>query len=134
MHSFRRLLLIAPLSLAVAGCGILYKQPIYQGNLLEKEAVDQLAPGLSKQQVSGLLGSPSVSDPFHAQRWDYATTQRTNRRGDVEMKTLTLHFENDSLTRWEGDYFPEQDEQLARNSIRQFGPNLAKDKSKRGGR
>jgi outer membrane protein assembly factor BamE len=132
MHSFHRLLLIAPLTLAVAGCGILYKQPIYQGNLLEKEAVDQLREGLSKQQVAGLLGTPSLSDPFHAQRWDYAATQRTNRRGDVEIKTLTLHFDNDSLVRWEGDYFPEQDEQLARSSIRQFGPNLAKDKDKKG--
>ncbi|MCR6686914.1 outer membrane protein assembly factor BamE [Pseudoxanthomonas sp.] len=133
MPSFR-LLLIAPLSLALAGCGILYKQPIYQGNLMEKEAVDQLRPGLSKQQVAGLLGTPSVADPFHAQRWDYSASQRTNRRGDVEIKTLTLHFENDSLARWEGDYFPEQDEELARNSIRQFGPNLVKEKDKRGGR
>jgi len=131
MHSLHRLLLIAPLTLAVTGCGILYKQPIYQGNLLEKEAVDQLRPGLSKQQVAGLLGTPSLADPFHAQRWDYAATQRTNRRGDVETKILTLHFENDVLARWEGEYFPEQDEELARKSIRQFGPNLAKEKDKR---
>jgi outer membrane protein assembly factor BamE len=133
MPSFRRLLLIAPLSLAIAGCGALYKQPIYQGNLLEKEAVDQLKPGLSKQQVAGLLGTPSVQDPFHAQRWDYSASERTNRRGTVEMKTLTLYFENDTLARWDGDYFPEQDLELARKSIRQFGPNLAKDKDKRGG-
>ncbi|WP_374011719.1 outer membrane protein assembly factor BamE [Pseudoxanthomonas koreensis] len=130
MPSFRRLLLIAPLTLAVAGCGVLYKQPIYQGNLMEKEAVDQLRPGLSKQQVAGLLGTPSLTDPFHAQRWDYASSQRINRRGTVEIKTLTLYFENDELARWEGDYFPEQDAELARNSLRQFGPNLAKDKDK----
>ncbi len=134
MPSFRRLLLIAPLSLAVAGCGALYKQPIYQGNLMEKEAVDQLTPGLSKQQVAGLIGTPSIADPFHAQRWDYAATERTNRRGTTEAKTLTLYFENDALVRWEGDYFPEQDLELARSSIRQFGPNLAKEKDKRGRR
>jgi len=133
MPSFRRLLLIAPLSIAIAGCGALYKQPIYQGNLLEKEAVDQLKPGLSKQQVAGLLGTPSVQDPFHAQRWDYSASERTDRRGTVEMKTLTLYFENDTLARWDGDYFPEQDQELARKSIRQFGPNLAKEKDKRGG-
>ncbi|KAF1697668.1 outer membrane protein assembly factor BamE [Pseudoxanthomonas koreensis] len=134
MPSFRRLLLIAPLSLAVAGCGVLYKQPIYQGNLMEKEAVDQLKPGLSKQQVAGLLGTPSIADPFHAQRWDYSATERTNRRGTVEGKTLTLHFENDTLVRWEGDYFPEQDLELAQGSIRKFGPNLARDKDKKGRR
>ena len=131
MPSFRRLLLIAPLTLAVTGCGILYKQPIYQGNLMEKEAVDQLRPGLSKQQVAGLLGTPSIQDPFHAQRWDYAATERTNRRGTVEGKTFTLYFENDTLVRWEGDYFPEQDLELSRKAYRQFGPNLAKEKDKR---
>lgn len=134
MPSFRRLLLIAPLSLAVAGCGILYKQPIYQGNLMEKEAVDQLKPGLSKQQVAGLLGTPSIADPFHAQRWDYSATERTNRRGTTEARTLTLHFENDALVRWEGDYFPEQDQELASDSVRQFGPNLAREKDKKGRR
>ena len=132
MPSLSRLLLIAPVSLALAGCGILYKQPIYQGNLMEKEAVDQLRPGLSKQQVAGLLGTPSVADPFHAQRWDYAATERTDRRGKTEAKTLTLHFENDTLVRWEGDYFPEQDLDLATKAIRQFGPNLAKDPKRRG--
>ena len=49
----------------------------------------------------------------------------------MEAKTLTLHFENDTLVRWEGDYFPEQDLELARKSLRQFGPNIAKDKDKR---
>lgn len=133
MPSFRRLLLIAPFSLALAGCGALYKQPIYQGNLMEKEAVDQLKPGLSKQQVAGLLGTPSVQDPFHAQRWDYSATERVDRRGTTTGKTLTLHFENDALVRWEGDYFPEQDLDLAQKSYRRFGPNLAKEK-KKGGR
>ena len=130
MPSFRRLLLIAPLSLAIAGCGVLYKQPIYQGNLLEKEAVDQLKPGLSKQQVAGLLGTPSVQDPFHAQRWDYTASQRVNRLGKTEVKNFVVFFENDQVTRWEGEYFPTQDGDLARNSVRQFGRNLAKDKKK----
>ena len=131
MPSFRRLLLIAPLSLTVAACGALYKQPIYQGNLMETESVNQLKPGLNKQQVAGLLGMPSIQDPFHAKRWDYSATERTNRRGTTTGKTLTLHFENDVLVRWEGDYFPEQDLDLAQKSYRQFGPNLAKDKDKK---
>ena len=129
MPSFRRLLLIAPLTLAVTGCGILYKQPIYQGNLMEKEAVDQLKPGLSKQQVAGLLGTPSVQDPFHAQRWDYSATERTNRRGTTEIKNLTLVFNGDTLASWEGEYFPEADLPLSRD-VRKFGPNLAKEKKK----
>ena len=119
--------LIALLASATAGCGILYKQPIYQGNLLEKAQVDQLQAGMSKQQVDALIGSPSIADPFHHDRWDYTATERTDRRGTTQVKNMTLWFENDALAKWEGEYFPEQDQELSTLVIRKFGRNLAKD-------
>jgi len=127
----RKLLPVLVAALLTAGCGIVYHQPVYQGNLLEKSAVDQLQAGMDKQQVILLLGTPSVSDPYHQDRWDYVATQRVGRVGRTEKKDFVLFFEGDKLARWEGDYFPEQDEQLARNATRQFGPNLAKDKDKK---
>ena len=130
----RNLLLVAVVALSAAGCGIIYKQPIYQGNLIKQSAVEQLQPGLSKQQVSALLGTPSVPDPFHAQRWDYTSTQRVDRLAHTEIKNFTVFFENDRVTRWEGDYFPNQDEHLAKSSAKQFGRNLAKDKKNQRGR
>lgn len=129
----RKFLLIAAVTFAVSGCGILYKQPIYQGNLIEKSNADQLAVGQSKQQVVALLGTPSIADPFHAQRWDYTASERTNRRGSVEIKNLTVFFEGDVVSKWEGEYFPENDVQLSKD-VRKFGPNLAKDKKKGGSR
>ncbi|MBW8808408.1 outer membrane protein assembly factor BamE [Lysobacter capsici] len=126
----RKLLLVLSISLLTAGCGIIYKQPIYQGNLLEKTAVDQLQTGMSKQQVQLLIGTPSIEDPFHQNRWDYTSTQRVDRVGTTQRKNLTLWFENDALAKWEGDYFPEQDEQIAKASVKQFGRNLARDKDK----
>ena len=126
----RKLLLIAVVALSTTACGIIYKQPIYQGNLIHAEAVAQLQVGQSKQQVNALLGTPSIPDPFHAQRWDYTSSQRTNRLGTTEMKNFTVFFENDRVMRWEGDYFPNQDAELAKKSVRQFGRNLAKDKKK----
>ncbi len=128
----RKFLLVAALAFSTAGCGILYKQPIYQGNLLEKAAVDQLQAGQSKQQVQALLGTPSIADPFHANRWDYMAAERSNRRGTTEIKNLTLYFDGNTLSKWEGEYFPENDLQLAKD-VRKFGPNLAKEK-KKGGR
>jgi len=119
--------LVALLASATAGCGILYKQPIYQGNLLEKAQVDQLQAGMSKQQVDALIGSPSIADPFHHDRWDYTATERTDRRGTTQVKNMTLWFENDALAKWEGEYFPEQDLELSTLVIRKFGRNLAKD-------
>ncbi|NUO74275.1 MAG: outer membrane protein assembly factor BamE, partial [Frateuria sp.] len=125
-----KLLLVLSIAMVTSGCGILYKQPIYQGNLLEKANVDQLQAGMSKQQVTLLLGTPSITDPFHHDRWDYTSSQRTDRVGHTEIKNLTVFFENDTVTKWEGDYVPEQDEQLARSTIKQFGRNLPKEKGK----
>jgi len=130
----RNLLLVAVVALSTAGCGIIYKQPIYQGNLMKKGAVEQLQVGQSKQAVTALLGTPSIPDPFHAQRWDYTSTERTNRLGQVEKRNFTVYFENDQVVRWEGDYFADQDEQLAKAAPKQFGRNLAKDKKNQRGR
>lgn len=126
-----QLLLVLALAAATTGCGMLYRQPIYQGNLLEKTNIEQLQEGMDKRQVMTLLGSPSVADPFHHDRWDYTTTQRTGRTGKVEMKNFTVFFENDALKRWEGDYFPEQDQALVA-TMRKWG-NLPKDKDKKKG-
>ena len=122
-----KIALVTLLATATAGCGILYKQPIYQGNLLEKTQVDQLQAGMSKQQVDALIGSPSIADPFHQDRWDYTATERTDRRGSTQVKNMTLWFENGALAKWEGEYFPEQDQELSTLVIRKFGRNLAKD-------
>ncbi len=130
----RKLLPLLLATLLVSGCGVLYRQPIFQGNLLDKGAVDQLQAGMDRQQVMVLLGTPSIRDPFHHDRWDYVASQRIGRSGAPEVKTMTLWFENGQLARWEGEYFPEQDSELAKNAIRYFGPNLAKDKDKRRGR
>lgn len=130
----RNLLLVAAVALSTTGCGIIYKQPIYQGNLIREQAVGQLQVGQSKQQVNALLGTPSIPDPFHAQRWDYTASERVNRLGQTEVKNFTVFFENDQVTRWDGEYFPNQDAELAKSSVRQFGRNLAKDKKKQRGR
>jgi outer membrane protein assembly factor BamE len=121
-----RFALVALIAVATAGCGLLYKQPIYQGNLIEQSAIEQLQVGMDKQQVLTLLGSPSIADPFHHQRWDYTATERTDRRGRTEVKNMTLWFENDQLARWEGEYFAEQDKELSER-MRRFG-NLPREK------
>ena len=127
--ALKQIVLVAALAFATAGCGMLYRQPIYQGNLIEKKAADQLQVGMSRQQVQALLGTPSVADPFHHDRWDYIASERTGRMGHTQVKDLTLWFQGDSLSRWEGEYFPEQDEALVQE-MRKFG-NLPKDKGKK---
>lgn len=126
----RNALLLTAIALSTAGCGILYRQPIYQGNLVQPDAVQQLQVGMDKTQVMALLGTPSIEDPFHHDRWDYTSTQRRGRTGQTEIKNFVVHFENDAVARWEGEYFPDQDAELSKRSVKDFGYNLKKDKKK----
>jgi outer membrane protein assembly factor BamE len=119
-----------PLLLAVAlvsGCGVIYRQPVFQGTLLETKNVEQLRVGMTPNQVIALLGTPAVNDPFHQERWDYVASAR-RKRGATEVKNLTLWFDNGALAKWEGEYFPEADQELAKE-MRRFG-NLPRDKDK----
>lgn len=127
----RKSLIILALAASTAGCGIVYRQPIYQGNLIESSIAEQLQQGMSKQQVATMLGTPPIADPFHHDRWDYTSTVRRGRTNETEVKNFVVYFENDAVTRWEGEYFANQDQELARRSLRDFGPNLRKDKKDR---
>jgi outer membrane protein assembly factor BamE len=49
----------------------IYKPTILQGSILDIKDVDQLELGMSKSAVMDLIGSPSISDPFHKYQWDY---------------------------------------------------------------
>jgi outer membrane protein assembly factor BamE (lipoprotein component of BamABCDE complex) len=65
--------------LSSAGCGLIYKQNIQQGNALEQEELDELYIGMNQRQVLFVLGTPSIKDPFQPDRWDYVQT--FSRRG-----------------------------------------------------
>ena len=124
--------LLLAAAVLVTGCNIVYRQPVFQGTLLEKTNVDQLREGMTQAQVVKLLGTPAIADPFHQERWDYIASAK-RRRNPTEVKNLTLYFDDaGALTKWEGEYFPEEDESLARE-MRKFG-NLPRDKDKQGGR
>ncbi|HOX72751.1 MAG: outer membrane protein assembly factor BamE [Dokdonella sp.] len=109
----RLIALIALVSLS--GCGVLYKLDVQQGNLFDKDQVDTLKPGMTKRQVLVVMGSPSIISPFDQDRWDYVSSIRRGR-GDMQSKDLVLYFENEALTRIEGDYFPEDPELLIRDA------------------
>jgi outer membrane protein assembly factor BamE len=123
----RKLAFLVLTAALASGCSFIYKQPVFEGNLLDKDSVDQLKQGMSQEQVIALLGSPAMADPFHHQRWDYVASARRGHH-KTEVKDLTLWFEGDTLSKWEGDYFPEQDVPLS-HEMAKFG-NLGKDKDK----
>lgn len=71
----------------------LYRPDMEQGTVLEEEKVKQLRPGMTPQQVRFLLGTPTIQDPFHNNRWDYVY-MNDPRDGEATVQhRLTLFFD-----------------------------------------
>ena len=82
-----------------------YRIDIQQGNYITQEMVSQLKPGMSKEQVRYLLGTPLLTDIFHAERWDYVYW--FDRRGQPrEHRRIAVFFQDGKLARLDGDVAP----------------------------
>ncbi len=82
-----------------------YRMDIQQGNVVTQEMVAKLKPGMTRQQVRFVMGTPPIADAFHQDRWDYV--YYLNRDGQVvEHRRIVLLFEGDTLKRIEGDVVP----------------------------
>jgi outer membrane protein assembly factor BamE len=89
-----------------------YKVEVVQGNFVSKEQVDALRPGMSRQQVRDILGTPLVSSVFHQDRWDYVFTIK--RQGvQPQARRLAVYFKGNALERSEGDQMPSEAEFVA---------------------
>jgi len=100
-----------------------YRVEVVQGNVLTKELVERVKPGMSRAQVRDLLGSPLLTDIFHDNRWDYAFSIR--RQGAPEQaRHVIAWFDGDKLKSLElpGD-MPSENEFIA--SINTFKPTRA---------
>lgn len=90
---------------AVSNTSLVYKPEIQQGNVITQEMVDKLEPGMTRRQVAFVLGTPLLVDTFHQDRWDYIYTREVGG-GAGNKQSITLLFEDDVLTRIEGDFRP----------------------------
>lgn len=89
-----------------------YKIDIVQGNFVSREQVQALQPGMGRQQVRDILGTPLVTSLFHADRWEYVFTLK--RPGvDAQTRKLTVFFQGDAFERAEGDEMPTESEFVA---------------------
>ena len=100
------------IGVSLVGCGSTewgfpYKATVQQGNWITAEQVAQLEPGMTREQVRFILGTPTLQDIFHAQRWDYPFYNKPGY-GDEELRKFTVWFENNLLVRWQGDEQPDR--------------------------
>ena len=100
-----------------------YKVEVVQGNVVTKEQVQALQPGMSRQQIREILGSPLMTSVFHSDRWEYVFTLK---RPDVEVQTrkLTVFFKDNVMERVEGDEMPTEAEFVASLSTKVSKPKV----------
>jgi len=106
----RTLTLVAVL--ALSGCTYLnplnwgaYHMDIQQGNLVTQDAVAKLKIGMTRSQVKFLLGTPMLTDSFHADRWDYKYQMFIGGK-KTDDKLFTVYFNGDTLVKFEGEVMP----------------------------
>lgn len=78
---------------------------IQQGNVITQTMVDKLKPGMTRSQVRFVLGNPILDDQLERDRWDYVYSIKIGGGKRVQKK-LVLHFVDDRLSHFEGDYLP----------------------------
>lgn len=79
-----------------------YRITVVQGNVVTREQVSVLKPGMSRIQVRDILGTPLLASVFHTNRWDYVFTFR--RQGTEPLsRRVTVFFKGDLLERFEAD-------------------------------
>ena len=118
----RPTLLLLAAANALAGCGSLqptadkwlgvitpYRIDIMQGNVVTQELAAQVKPGMSREQVRDLLGSPLLTSAFHADRWDYVFTLR--RQGvEPQRRSVVATFKDNKLDKLEAPDLPSERE------------------------
>jgi len=101
--------LLASLAVLLAACSVPripgvtpYKMEIQQGNFVSQDMVAQLKPGMTREQVRFILGTPLVTDIFHAERWDYVYWREASD-GKREQRKVAVFFADGKLEKTEGD-------------------------------
>lgn len=96
--SIIRIFLSALAVLSLSACSYVprivteYRIDVQQGNVLSQEMVSQLKPGQTRDQVRFILGTPILTDMFHANRWDYVYRLQDGRTLAVQTRRLTVFF------------------------------------------
>ncbi|VXC40784.1 Outer membrane protein assembly factor BamE [Burkholderia sp. 8Y] len=79
-----------------------YRITVVQGNFVSQEAASQMQVGMSRDQVKQLLGTPLLTDMFHADRWDYVFYFKRGSTAVVQQRDFIVNFASDRVVSWSG--------------------------------
>jgi outer membrane protein assembly factor BamE len=90
--------------LDLTGCSRwIYRIDVQQGNIVTQDMLAQLHPGMEKDKVRFIMGTPLIVDVFHDSRWDYIYSSQPGGK-QREQRTVSLYFnKNGTLARVAGD-------------------------------
>jgi len=95
-----------------------YRIDIQQGNFVSSETMNQLregkkrSEGMTRDQVRFLLGTPLITDIFHADEWDYVfRMQRGN--GEIITSHLKVVFKGNKLEALDGTLLPTEKDYIS---------------------
>ncbi|WP_415837476.1 outer membrane protein assembly factor BamE [Parendozoicomonas haliclonae] len=94
-----------------------YKIDIQQGNVITQDMVNQLRPGMTREQVRFVMGEALLPDSFNTDRWDYIYSFQPGDKARTQ-QTLSLFFKNDQLAYFEGDMRPGGDDNSVNDQVR----------------
>jgi len=111
--------LVAALGIVIIlGACSVHKIDIQQGNVITQEMLEKLKIGMDKPQVSRLLGTPLVKDPFRKGRWDYIYKFVAGDTGETQSSHITLFFDGDSLTKIDVREAPPAEADVKKTSLK----------------
>lgn len=86
-----------------------YRLDIVQGNVVTREQLALIKPGMQRAQVRDILGTALLVSVFHADRWDYAFTLK--QQGEVrQSRKVTVFFKAGVVDHVEADELPSEAE------------------------
>lgn len=86
-----------------------YRIDVPQGNYVDQGMLQQVKPGMTRDQVRFALGTPLLVDAFRPDRWDYVFRfQHPN--GTADLRRATVFFAEGKVERVEADAMPATDE------------------------
>jgi len=83
-----------------------YQQQIQQGNIITPAMMASLKPGLDKEQVAYLLGTPDIKNPWNQDEWYYVYTNKEDSKPLVEHQLKLIFDTHQKLIKIEGTYAP----------------------------
>lgn len=101
-NPMQKIILTTLLAFVLAGC--VHKMDIEQGNIVTREMLAQIHPGISEQSTKEILGPPLLMNTFADNRADYVYTFKPGYGKETE-KYITLIFKNQRLQEVAGNRY-----------------------------